>query len=442
MHHLYIESLGCARNQVDSETMAGQLRLAGWNLTQDPAEATVIVVNTCSFVESAINESIDTILELASYKQTGRCRRLVVAGCLPERFRDAIAESLPEVDQFLGTGAFGRIVDAVEGHLSHGACLLPDPDQITIHATGTRDRLQAHTAYLKIAEGCSRHCTYCIIPRLRGRQKSRPMDQIIQEARHLIDAGVKEINLVAQDTTYYGHDLHEPVAFASLLKRLADIDGDTWIRFLYGHPESIVDDVIDAVAAHPNLCPYFDLPIQHAATNVLKKMGRSYGKKQLLDLFTRIRSRIPGAAIRTTLIVGFPGETDADFKELMAFVEAVRFDHLGVFTYSDAEDLPSHKLPGHVSKKKAQLRHDAIMARQLEISAGNLAAMHGKTLSVLIEAAPEPDLYEGRSILQAPEVDGLTYVRPTPESHALAIGQIVPVTITQTLEYDLIGEVT
>jgi ribosomal protein S12 methylthiotransferase len=440
MHHLYIESLGCARNQVDSETMAGQLRLAGWTLTRDPAEAEVIVVNTCSFVESAIDESIDTILELASFKQTGRCRRLVVAGCLPERFRDAIAESLPEVDQFLGTGAFGRIVDAVEGQLSHGACLLPDPDHIPIHATGARDRLQTHTAYLKIAEGCSRHCTYCIIPRLRGRQKSRPMDQILHEARQLIEAGVKEINLVAQDTTHYGLDLSEPVPFASLLKHLADLDGDTWIRFLYGHPESITEDVIDTVAAHPNLSPYFDLPVQHAATNVLKKMGRNYDKKQLLDLFAHIRSRVPGAAIRTTLIVGFPGETDEDFRELMAFIEAVRFDHLGVFTYSDAEDLPSHGLPGHVSKKKAQMRHDAIMARQMEISADNLAALRGQTLPVLIEAAPEPDLYEGRSILQAPEVDGLTYVRTTPQSPAVAMGRIVSVTITQTLEYDLIGE--
>ena len=440
--HLYIESLGCARNQVDSETMAGQLRLAGWTLTQDPNEAEVIVVNTCSFVESAINESIDTILELARFKKNGHCRRLVVAGCLPERFRNAIAESLPEVDQFLGTGAFDRIVEAADGQLPHGVCLLPDPDQIPIRATATRDWSRKHTAYLKIAEGCSRHCTYCIIPRLRGRQKSRPMDHIIKEAQRLIKAGVREINLVAQDTTYYGHDRTEPAAFSDLLEKLADLDKNTWFRFLYGHPESITDDVIDTVSTHPNLCPYFDLPIQHAASNVLKKMGRHYDKKQLLDLFARIRSRVPGAAIRTTLIVGFPGETDADFKELLAFVEAVRFNHLGVFLYSDAEDLPSHKLPGHVSKQKAQRRHDTIMARQMEISEDKLTAMHGMTLPVLIEASIEPNLYEGRSILQAPEVDGLTYVRMPIGKPALAIGRIVPVTITETLEYDLIGEVT
>jgi ribosomal protein S12 methylthiotransferase len=436
---VYIESLGCARNQVDSENMAGQLREAGWSLTRDPAEAAVIVVNTCSFVESAINESIDTILELARFKKEGRCRRLIVAGCLPERFREAIGDALPEVDQFLGTGAFSLIADAVSGELDGGACLLPDPDHIPIGPMTAREREQAHTAYLKIAEGCSRHCTYCIIPRLRGRQKSRPLDAILDEARLLIAAGVKELNLVAQDTTYYGHDLGEPVRFDSLLARLAELNGDVWIRFLYGHPESITDDVVKTVAAHPNLCPYFDLPVQHAADHVLKKMSRNYDRQRLLDLFDRIRSCVPGAAIRTTLIVGFPGETDADFKELMDFVEQVRFDHLGVFTYSDADDLPSHRLPGHVSGKVARSRRDAIMARQMEISADNLASMIGKTVPVLIEASPEPHLYEGRSILQAPEVDGITYIRTLPGGPTATVGQMATVRIAETLAYDLIG---
>jgi ribosomal protein S12 methylthiotransferase len=364
----------------------------------------------------------------------------VVAGCLPERFREAIADSLPEVDQFLGTGAFSHIVDAVSGELAGETCLLPDPDSIPIDRTGSRERVQSHTAYLKIAEGCSRHCTYCIIPRLRGRQKSRTMDQILDEARRLIAAGVKELNLVAQDTTFYGHDLSEPVGFDTLLVRLAELSEDIWIRFLYGHPESISDSVIEVVATHDNLCPYFDLPIQHAATNVLKKMGRKYDKHLLIDLFERIRAKVPGAVIRTTLIVGFPGETDADFQALMAFVEQVRFDHLGVFTYSDADDLPSHRLPGHVSRKVARFRHDAIMARQMEISADNLASLVGKTLPVLIEVSPEPNLYEGRSILQAPEVDGLTFVRTQPGGPAAAVGKISAVRITETLEYDLIGQ--
>jgi ribosomal protein S12 methylthiotransferase len=437
---LYIESLGCARNQVDSESMAGKLRRAGWSLTRDPAQAAVIVVNTCSFVEAAIDESIDTILALARFKKKGRCRRLVVAGCLPERFREAIADALPEVDHFLGTGAFDRIVDAVTGDMDGEICLLPDPDGIFLDQPPLRERLHSHTAYLKIAEGCSRHCTYCIIPRLRGRQKSRPLDLILDEARQLIDAGVKELNLVAQDTTFYGRDLPSPVGFDTLLTRLAELAGDTWIRFLYGHPESIDGKVIDVVAANGNLCPYFDLPIQHAATNVLKKMGRNYNKQALLALFDRIRSTLPGAAIRTTLIVGFPGETEDDFKELMEFVEQVRFDHLGVFTYSDAEDLPSHGLGGHVAKKVARSRRGRLMERQMAISESRLAALVGKTLPVLIEATAEPHLYEGRSILQAPEVDGITYVSTGSEGPGVSIGDIATVRITEALEYDLIGK--
>jgi ribosomal protein S12 methylthiotransferase len=437
--HLYIESLGCARNQVDSENMAGELRQAGWSLTRDPAEAVVIVVNTCSFVESAVNESIDTILELARYKRTGRCNRLVVAGCLPQRFREAIVDALPEVDQFIGTGAFSRIVDAVTGKFRGGTCLLPDPDRIVPGKTAARERVTSHTAYLKIAEGCSRQCTYCIIPRLRGRQKSRPLSTILAEAEELIAGGARELNLVAQDTTHYGHDLIESVRFHTLLARLAEVAGDTWVRFLYGHPESITDEVIQTVAAHRNLCPYFDLPIQHAATNILKQMGRNYDMQKLLELFQRIRSWVPGAAIRTTLIVGFPGETDADFQELMEFVEKVRFDHLGVFTYSDAEDLPSHRLPGHVTNKVAQFRYDTLMARQMEISANNLSSMIGTVLPVLIEASPELHLYEGRSMLQAPEVDGMTVVNNQKGGAAAAVGDIASVRITDTLEYDLIG---
>jgi len=437
---LYIESLGCARNQVDSETMAGQLRMAGWSTVQDPARADVIVVNTCSFVESAINESIDTILELAQHKKTGRCRRLVVAGCLPERFRDAIVDALPEVDQFLGTGAFARITEAVAGKMSRGSCLLPDPDSIPMDPTAARQRVQTHTAYLKIAEGCSRHCTYCIIPQLRGRQKSRPVEQILKEARELIADGVRELNLVAQDTTAYGQDLDAGMGFDTLLNRLAELAGQTWIRFLYGHPQSISDRVIEAVAVHDNLCPYFDLPVQHAAANVLRKMNRHYDREQMLDLFGRIRAAVPDAAIRITLIVGFPGETEADFQTLMDFVEQVRFDHLGVFTYSDAEDLPSHRLPDHVPAEVAQMRYDALMEKQMQISADNLTAMVGRTMPVLVENQCEPHLFEGRSMRQAPEVDGLTFVRTGPGGPDVVVGQPTRVRITDALEYDLIGD--
>jgi len=438
--HLYIESLGCARNQVDSENMAGQLQSDGWTLIREPAEADVIVVNTCSFVESAINESIDTILELARYKKEGRCRRLVVAGCLPERFREAIVEALPEVDQFLGTGAFSRIDEAVGGKLEKGGCLLPDPDRILMEPVAARQRGQTHTAYLKIAEGCSRHCTYCIIPRLRGHQKSRPMDQILDEARQLIAGGAKELNLVAQDTTWYGQDRPESPGFDTLLARLAESAGDTWIRFLYGHPESITGGMVETVAAHDNLCSYFDLPVQHVAASVLKKMGRHYDRQRLADLFGLIRDTVPDAVIRTTLIVGFPGETDTDFQALMEFIETVKFDHLGVFTYSDSEDLPSHGLPDHVAPKVAQMRYDELMARQMDISADRLASKIGQTMKILIEKSSERHLFEGRSMFQAPEVDGLTFVRTQPGGPQVEVGQTALVRISETLEYDLIGD--
>jgi len=293
---------------------------------------------------------------------------------------------------------------------------------------------------LKIAEGCSRHCTYCIIPRLRGHQKSRPMDQILDEARQLIAEGVQELNLVAQDTTGYGQDRPDSPGFDTLLARLAETAGETWIRFLYGHPESITDAMIETVAAHDNLCPYFDLPVQHAAEGVLKKMGRHYDRQRLVDLFGRIRTTVPNAVIRTTLIVGFPGETDADFQTLMDFIDAVKFDHLGVFTYSDSEDLPSHGLPDHVGPKAAQMRHDELMARQMEISADRLASQIGQTMKILIERSSEPHLFEGRSMFQAPEVDGLTFVRTRPGGPQVAVGQTTRVRISETLEYDLIGD--
>ncbi|MDL2269457.1 30S ribosomal protein S12 methylthiotransferase RimO [Desulfosarcina sp. OttesenSCG-928-A07] len=435
---IYIEQLGCARNQVDAETMAGQLRSAGQTLTLSPDEADVIVVNTCGFVESAINESIDAILELSAFKKQGHCKRLIVTGCLPQRFGPDIAEALPEVDQFLGTGAFSRISEAVAGSLSQSV-VLPDPDTIFVDAPFSRERDEPHIAYLKIAEGCSSHCTYCIIPKLRGRQKSRHLNRILDEARHLIATGAKEIDLVAQDTTAYGRDLSESIGFSDLLSHLAKLFPDTWIRFLYGHPESITDDVIRTVADHENLCPYFDLPAQHASDAILKKMGRRYTQADLLNLFSRIRQAIPHAALRTTLIVGFPGETRTDFNILMDFVKQVRFDHLGVFTYSDAEDLPSHALPHPVSGKTAKARKGAIMEAQSAISADNLAAMADQTLSVMVDRQEEGALYTGRTQWQAPDVDGLVYIEIPPDVPAPTIGDRVSVRITETMHYDLAG---
>lgn len=436
--NIYLESLGCARNQVDSEIMLGRLVNNGWSITDTPENAHAIVVNTCSFVESAINESIDTILALAAYKKDGVCQRLIVAGCLPERFREAIVPELVEVDMFLGTGAFDKIVEAVETLPEDKKCLLPDPDRVSVLASKGRQISESHTAYVKIAEGCSRRCTYCIIPKLRGNQKSRPLDHIVTEAQELVDQGVKELTLVSQDTTRYGHDRSEGHRLETLLTALSRLSDDIWIRFMYGHPESITEGIIKTVAAHENVCPYFDLPIQHASETVLKKMGRHPSKKRLLQLFEQIRSIVPDAVIRTTLIVGFPGETEADFIELVNFIQQVRFDHLGVFTYSDAEDLPSHRLPGHVPPDIASSRRDILMKEQQAISEQALQKYVRQTVRVLVESKVEDTVYIARTAFQAPEVDGIVYLHtdgPQPD-----IGDFGFALITDALEYDLIGD--
>jgi ribosomal protein S12 methylthiotransferase len=436
---VYLESLGCARNQVDSEEMLARLGGAGWEVIPEPEEADAIVVNTCSFIESAADESIAAILALAAFKTTGRCRKLVVTGCLPERYREATAEELPEVDVFLGTGAFDRIVSALTGELPAGRCLLPDPDILPAGPSLTRASTVPHAAYLKIAEGCSRSCTYCIIPRLRGRQRSRPRDSLLAEARHLAAAGAKELTLVAQDSTAYGTDLTPSCGLADLLADLATTLPEVWIRVLYGHPLSIGDEVLAAVAEGDNICPYFDIPIQHSSTDVLRRMGRGHDRETLVGLFDKIRRKVPQAILRTTVIVGFPGETEADFDDLMAFVAALRFDHLGVFTYSDAEDLASHRLADPVPQAVARERHDRLMARQREISGRNLERFGGRRLRVLVEEEEEPGLWVGRTMAQAPEVDGVTYIRSDSDA-AVPIGRFVTVRIVDTLEYDLIGE--
>jgi ribosomal protein S12 methylthiotransferase len=435
---LHLASLGCAKNQVDSEIMMGRLSQAGWDHTPHPEKAEIIIVNTCSFIESAINESIDTILELAEYKQTGVCRRLIVAGCLPERFREKIVESLPEVDVFLGTGAFDKILKAANGSLDAGSCCLPDPNSITFHhQESLRIRSSPYMAYLKIAEGCNRHCTYCILPKLRGNQRSRYPEDIVAEARSLISSGVKELILVAQDTTHYGSDLQPPVSLSRLLREISELSDGIWIRILYGHPESIDKDIIRTIAEHRNICSYFDIPIQHASNRILKKMGRNYSSDDLHRLFDNIRTSIPDAALRTTTIVGFPGETDEDFKKLLTFTKDIRFDHLGVFTYSDAEDLPSRRLRHHIPENVAMDRYNRLMSSQQEISSKNNRKHLHKVYDVLVEGTDEHNRFKGRTFFQAPEVDGLTQIL----SQQLQIGSFVSVRIEDTFEYDLTGKV-
>jgi len=445
---LYLESLGCARNQVDSEIMTGRLRKAGWKITDDPEEAETIVVNTCSFIEDAAQESIDVILELAEYKKEGVCRRLVVTGCLPERYREQIIKSLPEADVILGTCAFDQIAKAARGPQYSHQCVLPDPDLVQLQTQDApRDLTSPHVAYLKIAEGCSKACTYCIIPKLRGKQKSRLPQEIVAEATTLISGGVNELVLVAQDTTAYGNDLSERTNLSQLMESLAGIrieDGSRaappWFRVLYGHPESIENSFIESLASHSHLCSYFDIPIQHVSPAILKKMGRRYAKDDLYDLFDRIRGRVPDAALRTTVIVGFPGETHADFDALMQFVEDVRFDHLGVFIYSDAEDLASHHLSDHVPKQLATDRYHQLMSTQSGISSENNRKYIGQAVKVLVEESLDNHLFAGRTNFQAPEVDGIAYINAAKMPFGLKIGSFADMRVTDAMEYDLMGE--
>lgn len=434
---LHLATLGCAKNLIDSEIMLGRLANAGWTLTDNPAEAEIIIVNTCSFIEPAVNESIDTILELANFKETGACRKLIVTGCLPERFREEIIDALPEADIFLGTGAFDRIVQAIGGSSDFPKCLLPDPNLLRMQSEDIhRIRNSSHIAYIRIAEGCSRHCTYCIIPKLRGKYRSRNHEDIIAEARSLVLSDVKELIIVAQDTTNYGKDLNNSVELSELLESISDISEDVWIRFMYGHPESIDESVIKTIAKHDNICTYFDIPIQHASSSVLKRMGRKYRRDDLYRLFEKIREIAPDCALRTTAIVGFPGETDEDFQQLFDFVKDICFDHLGVFTYSDSEDLPSHKLVRHVSKDIAKKRYGRLMACQADISLRNNLKYIGKELCVLVEEKSEENLFIGRTYFQAPEVDGITYIH----SNRLQPGRFTEIKITDAFEYDLAGK--
>lgn len=442
---LHLVNLGCARNQVDSEMMMGLLQTAGYSFTGNPSEAEVIVVNTCSFIESAAQESVDILLELATLKEEGICRRLIATGCLPERYREEITRELPEVDFFLGTGAYDRIIDAVEGTLTPGNYLLPPPEKRLLDRFDSpRVLTSSYSAYLKVSEGCSRHCTYCIIPRLRGPQRSRPLTDILTEAKKLIRLGSKEINLVAQDTTSWGNDLMPPQHPAQLLQALSELGKDVWIRVLYGHPDKFDERLVLTMGQSPGICSYFDIPIQHVSSRILKKMGRDYNRTKLISLFEKIRTLVPDAVLRTTIIVGFPGETRQDMNELMDFIQEIKFDHLGVFTYSDEIDLPSHHLPNHVPEKTALRRFDRVMSTQAIISEKNNQKYLGRTFKVLVEECPEEGVFIGRTWFQAPDVDGITYIRtfdkPFPDIFHCDIGSVVPVKIVDTMEYDLIGE--
>ncbi|MFP4476108.1 MAG: 30S ribosomal protein S12 methylthiotransferase RimO [Desulfatibacillaceae bacterium] len=438
---VHVVSLGCARNLVDSELLLGALARAGFVYTHDPADAEIIVVNTCGFIRTAMDESIDTILELSDCKDSGRCRILAVTGCLPQRFGTEIVSALPEVDVFLGTGAMDQAVRVLAATVEGPVCVIPDPSLSALQpGCAPRMRSTPHMAYVKIQEGCKERCTYCIIPKLRGRARSRPVADIAEETGLLVNGGAREIVLVAQDTTAYGADFEDRESLATLLARLApEVRGRARIRFLYGHPDHVDDELLETVAAHADcVCPYFDIPVQHASDRILKLMGRPNSRDKLAGLFVRIRDKVPGAVLRTTLLVGFPGETEKDFLELAGFMEEVGFDHAGVFVYSDAEDLPSHWLPGHVPGDVAEARRDRLMEMQAGISALGNEARIGSEAEVLVTGpSDEPGFqWTGRTRGQAPDVDGVCHVAGN-----VRPGDIVKVRITGAGVYDLLAEV-
>lgn len=436
---VHFVSLGCPKNLVDSEIMLGRLLDAGHMVVADQSEADCVVVNTCSFIRPATNESIDVILEMGSWKEQRDHRRLIVVGCLPQRYGMGLVKALPEVDVFLGTGAFEQIVGATEGSLNATRVFLPQPTRTPVQDLSVpRFRTTAsHVAYLKIAEGCSGQCTYCIIPELRGPQRSRPMEQVLLEANLLVESGTKELIVVAQNTTAYGKDLGLGYGLEDLLERLSEIPELAWVRVLYGHPDYVTDSLLELIASRSQLCSYFDIPVQHASQPVLKRMGRNDDTSAIFNLFSCIREKVPDAALRTTLMVGFPGESDQDFECLLDLIEQVRFDHLGAFIYSDEKDLPSSRLKNRVPKSLKQERYDRLMSRQRQIAEANNQKYIGTRLQVLIDGFSErPDaLYNGRTSFQAPEVDGLVHIY---EGKAEP-GSFVDVKITGACEYDIRG---
>ena len=434
-------SLGCPKNLVDSEVMMGHLAARGHELTPHPDQADVLVVNTCSFIDPAKKESVDAILEMAEYKKVGRARKLIVAGCLVERYRGDIRSELPEVDAIVGTNELERIVALCEGAADGDAPPSSEPylyHDLTPRVLAT----PRHFAYIKIAEGCDHPCTFCVIPQYRGRFRSRRFESVISEATRLFRQGVREINLIGQDTTCYGEDLGLHDGLAHLLGRLAEIETaqEKWIRFLYAYPNKVTQKLLDTLAAHAALARYIDMPLQHASARVLKRMKRGASGDIFLKLLERIRRTVPGVAIRTSLIVGFPGETAEDFSELCQFVEAAKFDNLGVFAYSDEDTSGSYGLDGKVDGRTIHNRRRRIMAIQRKIARARNHALVGTEAPVLVEGpSPETDLlWEGRLTTQAPEIDGVTLINDFEGAEPRA-GEIRRLRITAAHDYDLVG---
>jgi ribosomal protein S12 methylthiotransferase len=431
-------SLGCPKNLVDGEVMLGHLIRRGHQLVADAKKADVIVVNTCAFIDRAKQESIDAILEMAREKETGRVRRLVVTGCLAQRYDEELRREIPEIDATLGTGQVDDVLRAVEGEATVTAAGRR-PEWIYDHTSPRILTTPAHLAYVKISEGCDYTCSFCIIPTLRGLHRSRAVDDVVAEVSALTARGAKEIILVAQDSTRYGLDLGLRDGLAVLLRRLGAVDGIRWIRVMYAYPATMTDAVLDAIASEEKVVKYVDMPLQHAAESVLKRMKRPTGPGNLLGMLERVRARVPGVAFRTSFIVGFPGETEADFQELLAFTEAAEFDNVGVFTFSDEEGTPSFDLPGRIAPPVKEARRRRLLALQRRISARRNRRLIGQRVEVLVEGAhPESDLLlRGRLATQAPEIDGAVIINDgTAEA-----GSFVTCEVTEAHPYDLVARI-
>lgn len=434
-------SLGCDKNLVDSEEMLGVLSNRGFSIINDEREADVIIVNTCCFIEDAKKESIDMILEMAQYKETGRCKALIVSGCMAQRYKDDIVRDIPEADAVLGTSSTDKIFDVVEQVLKNGhAEAVADASRTPEFAGKTKRVITTggYYEYLKIAEGCDKNCTYCAIPGMRGHYRSVPMEHLLNQAKYLAGAGTKELILVAQETTLYGLDLYGKKSLPELLRKLSAVDGIEWIRILYCYPEEITDELIDEIAANEKVVHYLDMPMQSAADPVLKRMARRTNQAELRAIVERLRAKVPDIALRTTLITGFPGETQEDFEETYRFVNEMEFDRLGVFTYSQEEGTPAASFEGQLDEEVKNFRRSEIMELQQVISFEKSAECVGKLFDVLIEGyMSEEDIYVGRTYKDAPGVDGSVFVKADRE---LMSGSIVPVRITGSNEYDLTGE--
>lgn len=441
-------SLGCPKNLVDSEVMMGQLKQNGYEITPNGAEAETVVVNTCGFIDSAKQESIDTILEAAQLKANGQARRLIVAGCLVERYRDELKAAIPEVDAFIGTNQINDILAVCDPKTNtrslpvvslgnQSATYLYDESTPRVLAT------PSHYAFVKIAEGCDRPCAFCFIPQMRGHFRSRRFGSIIAEAHQLAEEGIKEIILVAQDSSRYGEDLGKQDALARLLRELSHVDGIEWVRVMYTYPTHISDAFLDVLAEEPKAVKYLDMPLQHASQNVLKLMKRGGNRRSLERLIERVRQRVPGIAVRTTFIAGFPGETENDFDELMSFIKNVEFDRVGVFTYSDEEGTPAFDLPEKVAHRTAVRRRNSLMKQQARISRRKNKARVGEVVQVLFEGESKESelLWQGRLETQAPDIDGCVLINDVPDGVVPATGEIVNVEITEAHQYDLVGRI-